>query len=431
MDQTIDHVEHKPADTSAIQVDAENISLPTASVQSAVLPSEQETMEVASTNAQEIMVAEVQNDQINPVTSDLMDTENQPVGVDSNNSIEACTDTPVADKEMTESTAQELAPPVPSDYESSDLESDSSDSDDSSDDEPKKKAPMVDFDSDEESGVSVSATGLRTRHELDPPPVPEIQVEIPENATIIPLGLVSSMIDNLVIVETYISDQPQYLDAGSLLVLEDRKPLGLIFETFGPVSRPFYSIRFNSNADIDKERIIKGGKVFSVPNMAHYVLPGSIRDKGSDASNMYDEEVDDKEMEFSDDEKEMEHKKKAKQKARKPRQPRNNPQNPPQPNYNQPPMQAPQQAAYGQQYPHNPQQYYQQNPPAYGYQPTVMHPQPPQPQQFYQQQGSHPHAQPQPPYTYPPQQAPNQPNPTQSAEQARANRMMNMYQDMY
>ncbi|ORX94700.1 NAF1-domain-containing protein, partial [Basidiobolus meristosporus CBS 931.73] len=180
------------------------------------------------------------------------------------------------------------------DYESSDLESSSGSSDSESsseDDSMDEGTALADADCDDELGFSVSAGGLRTRHELDPPPVPEIQVEIPENAPIVPLGLISSVIDNLVVVETYISDQPQYLDAGSLLVMEDRKPLGYVFETFGPVSRPFYSVRFNQNSDIDKERIVKGKRIFSIPNMAHYVLPGAIRDKGSDASNMYDEEV--------------------------------------------------------------------------------------------------------------------------------------------
>ena len=43
-----------------------------------------------------------------------------------------------------------------------------------------------------------------------------------------------------------------------------------VFETFGPVQTPFYSVRFNNEADIDQRNIHVGDKVFYAPDMMEY-----------------------------------------------------------------------------------------------------------------------------------------------------------------
>ena len=43
-----------------------------------------------------------------------------------------------------------------------------------------------------------------------------------------------------------------------------------VFETFGPVQTPFYSVRFNNEADIDKRNIHVEDKVFYAPDMMEY-----------------------------------------------------------------------------------------------------------------------------------------------------------------
>lgn len=67
----------------------------------------------------------------------------------------------------------------------------------------------------------------------------------------------------------------------TLLVLQ-------IFETFGPVVAPLYSIRFNKVEDIADKNITVGAKVFYGTNyrdFTQYVFVESIRNqKGSDAS---------------------------------------------------------------------------------------------------------------------------------------------------
>ena len=43
-----------------------------------------------------------------------------------------------------------------------------------------------------------------------------------------------------------------------------------VFETFGPVQRPFYSIRFNKESDISDKNVQVGDKVFYAPEMMEY-----------------------------------------------------------------------------------------------------------------------------------------------------------------
>ena len=48
-----------------------------------------------------------------------------------------------------------------------------------------------------------------------------------------------------------------------------------IFETFGPVSCPLYSVRFNSNEHIAQHAAEIGAKVYNVPRVSewtHYVF---------------------------------------------------------------------------------------------------------------------------------------------------------------
>lgn len=79
------------------------------------------------------------------------------------------------------------------------------------------------------------------------------------------------------------------------------------------MARPLYSIRFNSAAEIPAACTI-GCTAYAVPEYSSFVFTEALKAlKGSDASNRFDEEVDEVEMEFSDDEKEMEHKRMLKQ----------------------------------------------------------------------------------------------------------------------
>ena len=82
-----------------------------------------------------------------------------------------------------------------------------------------------------------------------------------------------------------------------------------IFETFGPTSEPLYQVRFTQAFPLDPEKVQIGRPVFHVPSQSFYVFVQQLRHlKGSDASNVHDEEPGEDEVEFSDDEQEAAHK---------------------------------------------------------------------------------------------------------------------------
>lgn len=60
------------------------------------------------------------------------------------------------------------------------------------------------------------------------------------------------------------------------------------------MSKPFYSILYNSSDEIDKERAVIGAPVYYVPSYSRtQVVPTDElkRQKGTDASNIFDEEI--------------------------------------------------------------------------------------------------------------------------------------------
>lgn len=69
-----------------------------------------------------------------------------------------------------------------------------------------------------------------------------------------------------------------------------------------------YSVRFPTAADVDPDVVQMSRKVFRVKKRSTFLFTSALRAvKGSDASNVYDEEIGDDEMEFSDDEEEKQH----------------------------------------------------------------------------------------------------------------------------
>ena len=76
-----------------------------------------------------------------------------------------------------------------------------------------------------------------------------------------------------------------------------------VHETFGPTYQPFYQVKFASTAPPDPEIVKPGRFVFHLPMRSNFVFPNQLKHlRGSDASNVHDEEVDGDELEFSDDE---------------------------------------------------------------------------------------------------------------------------------
>ncbi|KAG0321520.1 hypothetical protein BGZ99_003872 [Dissophora globulifera] len=224
-----------------------------------------------------------------------------------------------------------------SDLDSSDIDSDADESsDDDSDSElaragrrnksmtiEQREKALIEIDAMDDDDEVAPTTTLYTANELvELPAVQKPQVHLGPSSKLEPIGSVMSIVDSVVVVQAASSGEVRVLAEGTVAAIkgamvegepEQPEVLGEIFETFGPVARPLYSIRFNTASEIPAACTL-GCTVYRVPEHSSFVWTEPLKAlKGSDASNRYDEEVDDAEMEFSDDEKEMEHKRMVKQ----------------------------------------------------------------------------------------------------------------------
>ena len=244
------------------------------------------------------------------------------------------------------SSEENIEPEASSRISSSDSESESE-----SEAEVVQEPGEMDEDDDDKNTI------VRTRHEVTelPPVPPPAVIKIPDEHDIIPIGHVHGIMDDTVIVMSYrLEGDNQALDAGSILAFGDRHVLGEIYDTFGPVHQPLYSVRFNSADEIDKERTIKSAIIYRSPQFSKIVFTAMLKAmKGSDASNLYDEEIPESDQEFSDDEQEAASKAKKRNGNRK--VPRATPPTPPQ---SMRPPPRPQQYAQPTQYRPRPYQQY-------------------------------------------------------------------------
>ncbi|KAJ1856229.1 hypothetical protein GGF49_000409 [Coemansia sp. RSA 1853] len=205
---------------------------------------------------------------------------------------------------------------------SSDSDSDSEFNADSDDDMDGGQRSLLQImeDGDDDDAQPSSAV-VKSRNEILEPEIPALPTtQLPDTVQLCPLGTVHSAVDRSVIIQANISGEVHVLDSESLVVFEDRSVLGMIFDVFGPVARPMYTVRFNKSEDIDSSRCTIGRPVFYALGWARMLSTDRLRIKGTDASNEYDEEVGDEAMDFSDDEAEVAFKRqKKKEQALKPR----------------------------------------------------------------------------------------------------------------
>ncbi|XP_076953804.1 uncharacterized protein LOC143627952 [Bidens hawaiensis] len=165
--------------------------------------------------------------------------------------------------------------------------------------------------SDGDEGGDIVKGPIRSVNEVkDLPPVPPVTVTIQPHHQTLPVGAVLLIMGSQVVVEGVENHNP--LSEGSILwITETRSPLGVVDEIFGPVKNPYYIVRFNSETEIPTG-IQQGSLISFVPEFADYVLNNNnLYKKGYDASGENDEECSE-DLEFSDDEKEAEHKRKMK-----------------------------------------------------------------------------------------------------------------------
>ena len=214
--------------------------------------------------------------------------------------------------------------PIGSDS-SSHISTDTSSSDDSDADEYEMLSPaeqarrlMAEDGGSDDDGKSKGRRSVaevpRTLNEKPDESVPKPTVVVTEDMEIEALGPVENTVENLALIKANTSGEYQVLESGSLLCLQNRSVVGVVSETLGRVQQPYYSVRFTNATAIAEAGIEKGTKIFYVVQHSTAVFTQPLKSfKGSDASNLHDEEVGDDELEFSDDDAEAEHKRQIKQ----------------------------------------------------------------------------------------------------------------------
>ncbi|KAK1640718.1 Gar1/Naf1 RNA binding region-domain-containing protein, partial [Colletotrichum phormii] len=171
------------------------------------------------------------------------------------------------------------------------------------------------------AGGAGASGHLRTKNEVADVSVPaKPDVTLTADDKIEELGLVEQIVENIMVVRAFTPGEYQVLDTGSVLCTEDRKVFGVVWETIGKVLQPLYTVMLASAEEITVAGLAVGAKVYYPPAHAKFVFTQPLKNlKGSDASNIHDEEIAEDEMEFSDDEKEAEHKRQVKQKKKEAR----------------------------------------------------------------------------------------------------------------
>ncbi|KAK9832441.1 hypothetical protein WJX74_010358 [Apatococcus lobatus] len=138
-----------------------------------------------------------------------------------------------------------------------------------------------------------------------PPPEP-LDVEISPQDAVTPAGAISAVIEGIIVVQA--PEQSPALREGSVLCLEDRKPLGRIEEILGPVLCPIYALRYAGDGGEMPAQVAPGRRVCSVDRFSHKLEEADLSAKGYDNTGQLDgkPEADD-EVQFSDDEQEAEY----------------------------------------------------------------------------------------------------------------------------
>lgn len=131
------------------------------------------------------------------------------------------------------------------------------------------------------------------------------------------IGVINSVFENTIVIKPLIKE---VLDLDNVVFLKD-EILGKIDDVFGNVENPFYSILADPyiKTKFQGQSFKVLDDVFVLEAKVKVILQSSINEIkkkiGCDASNVFDEEINEKEMEFSDDEKEHNLKNKKKKKT--------------------------------------------------------------------------------------------------------------------
>ena len=160
----------------------------------------------------------------------------------------------------------------------------------------------------EEDDTGTMNTYTGTKHEIKDNETrlfPEI-IQLTINDMLMLLGLTSEIIEGKTLINA-VGHNGNVLDLDNIIYNANKTAIGFVDDVIGNISTPMYVIRIYPDV-IEKGIAPKPNEeVFYCGNRASFVNPLDIihKHKGCDASNAFDEEVSENEMDYSDDEQEI------------------------------------------------------------------------------------------------------------------------------
>jgi rRNA processing protein Gar1 len=151
----------------------------------------------------------------------------------------------------------------------------------------------------EEDNTLNKYTGTRNEVE-EVRELPEIYI-MKEGDNLVNAGVVEEVVDDKVLVKVH--TMMGILDLDNLLFNVNGICFGYIDDVIGKVDSPYYVTKIFPT--VDRTIVNRDDVVFFVEKNAKIVQTEKMKRKGCDASNAFDEEVPDEEMEYSDDEEEQ------------------------------------------------------------------------------------------------------------------------------
>lgn len=149
----------------------------------------------------------------------------------------------------------------------------------------------------------------RTANEAKPEVRPPPDIPMTADTKVTRLGDVREVVEGQILINGG-SGGTQIVGLDTPLCNKDRKIIGVVCDVLGSQLNTFYAVAFNSQQEIDDFGLSRGVDVYYLNDHVKWEFTEQIRKmgKGTDASNIHDEEVDFDEQDFSDDEKEAEYK---------------------------------------------------------------------------------------------------------------------------
>lgn len=181
-------------------------------------------------------------------------------------------------------------PPSSSETSSSSESEEESEKGDEPELEPITTHELLDDETDAAEKVVPKTAGELTLNDL--PPIEDLTISLPVEK-LVKIGKIISIVDVLVVVESIRSMPP--LDLDTVLFKSDGTAIGQVFDTFGTVTEPHYSVRFTSSEQIKEKGVELDQEIYFSPQAERVITKFAFVDelkkmKGTDASWEHDNE---------------------------------------------------------------------------------------------------------------------------------------------